>query len=307
MNFGTLAFFSVCNPIMDLGGMLDDKKTDIYDLLPPHIKPQTTVFQTVSDVREFLEDHGLQYPVIVKPNIGFKGYMVLKIDSEDGLLQFLQNADTSEREWLVQQYLTHQHEYSVLFYRYPKTGKYGISSFVEKVLPFVKGDGRSTLKELILTEKNRFIQKQDILSRFSDQLHTVPKADQRITIDVVGNYSRGAKFYSLNHEVSPEFEKQIFDQFGHIEGMNFFRIDLKAHSIENLKAGEFKVIEINGMKSEPLHIYDPSSNFFKNRKVMKEHWEHIKNITTEQSSLLDTVPSFRYGWKAMRAAQKLVK
>ncbi|MBP6911387.1 hypothetical protein KBC03_07495 [Patescibacteria group bacterium] len=49
------------------------------------------------------------------------------------------------------------------------------------------------------------------------------------------------------------------------------RYDLKAKSIEELYAGNFKVLELNGVISEPTRMYDPSRNFRKAYKVMFYH------------------------------------
>ncbi len=111
--FRSMTFFSACNPAIDLGGMLYDRKTDIYDLLPQHIVPATTIITSRSASKIFIEKNNLHFPLIVKPNVGLKGYKVYKIGNEEELDLFFRENDVNEREWLLQEYVDYEREFSV--------------------------------------------------------------------------------------------------------------------------------------------------------------------------------------------------
>jgi D-alanine-D-alanine ligase-like ATP-grasp enzyme len=245
--------------------------------------------------------------LIVKPNVGLKGFKVFKIGNEGELEAFFEDNDVKKREWLLQEYLNHDKEFSVLFYRYPKEQKYGVSSFIEKTYPAVTGDGMKSLKTLIDQYNNPFLIKKDVYKRLSDELETIPKKGDTIILDFIGNYGRGAKFHSKMEYVSEEMCSMLSTLFQKADGLNFFRIDLKSNSIDDFLKGKFKVLEINGMKSEPLHIYDAESTFFDNSKIIKEHWSIIENITREQRALLKELPSFRQGLKSLISIKKSVR
>ncbi len=127
---------------------------------------------------------------------------------------------------------------------------------------------------------------------------TVPDTGEKIILDYIGNYSRGAKFHSKMEYVSKEMSAMLSSLFQKANGLNFFRVDFKSDSVESFLQGEFKVLEINGMKSEPLHIYDQHSSFLNNFRIIKEHWDIIEKITREQKELLKELPTFRQGIKS---------
>jgi D-alanine-D-alanine ligase-like ATP-grasp enzyme len=305
--FKSMTFFSACNPAIDLGGMLHDRKTDIYSLLPQHIVPATSIIISKSDAYTFIKKNVLNFPLIVKPNVGLKGFKVYKIGNEKELESFFAENDVNKREWLLQEYLDHKKEFSVLFYRFPQQQKYGVSSFIEKSYPTVIGDGITSLKKLIDQYRNPFLVKKDIYKRLSDDLNSIPVKGQEIILDFIGNYSRGAKFHSKMEHVSEEMISMLSTLFQKADGLNFFRADLKANSIDDFLEGKFKVLEINGMKSEPLHIYDAESSFLDNSKIIKDHWTIIENITREQRALLKNLPSFRQGLKSLISIKKSVR
>ena len=305
--FRSLTFFSACNPAIELGGMLHDRKTDIYDLLPQQIVPITKVAKSQSQAISYINNNTLSYPIIVKPNVGLKGYKVFKIENEDELQEFFSRNDLHDREWLIQEFVDFNKEYSLLFHKSPSTNQGSISSLVEKVYPFVVGDGNSTLSALIENYKNPFLLESEVLKRLEGSLHTVPTKNEKVVLDVIGNYSRGSKFYSKMDSVDSEMEVFVSNLFENIEGLHFFRIDFKADSISHFLNGDFKILEINGMKSEPLHIYDPQSTFSANYKTIRNHWHIIESITREQLALKAVLPSLKEGIASLRSIKKMVK
>ena len=104
-----------------------------------------------------------------------------------------------------------------------------------------------------------------------------------------------------------EMSSTVNSLFQNADGLNFFRIDLKADSVEAVLRGEFKVLEINGMKSEPLHIYDANSSFVENARIIRNHWRIIESVTREQRELLSEVPSFAQGLKSWMSIRKSVR
>ena len=68
-----------------------------------------------------------------------------------------------------------------------------------------------------------------------------------------------------------------------MEGIHYGRFDLKCKSIELLKAGKgFKILEFNGIASEPAHIYDPEYSTLQGYKDFFNHWKIIYQISKMQ-------------------------
>ena len=285
--------------------MLDDKKSDIYKIMPEQFLPATISTQSTNQhIERLIDDKGMIYPLIVKPDVGYKGFLVRKVDTKEELLEVLRNYN--HRDIIIQEFLPQEREFALLFYRMPRSGRYGITSFTEKTLPFVIGDGTSTLGELIAENSSAFLDKLYVLKKKKDQLNnTIPKG-KKVIIDHVGNYSRGSKFYSRNEFIDDKLVEVCRQFFTHLDGINFGRIDLKANSIEEVKAGNFKVMEINGAKAEPLHIYGPKMSFLRVWKDISEHWSILNQIVSEQLSRSFLLPSARDGIRAAKSLKRQV-
>jgi hypothetical protein len=287
--------------------MLDENKSDIYDLLPRKFVPKTikVVGKDLVCLTD-LEIEGLSFPLIVKPNIGFKGYKVVKVYNMDELQTYINDCDKN-REWLIQEFLNFDCEYSLLFHRVPGTDKCGISSLVEKIYPFVTGDGKSSLSDLIENYENPFMDREVVRRRWQSQYKSVPKIGVKIILDEIGNYARGSKFYNIGDKIDQELIAATKNYFQEVDGLDFFRMDFKADSLNAYKKGRFKILEVNGAKSEPIHIYDPESTFIGNAIIIKDHWIKIREIVQARRQMKGyQFPSTRYGLRSLFAIKKLV-
>ena len=282
--------------------MLDERKTDIYSHVPSQYLPQTRLLKSPNrDVLDSIEQD-FSFPVFLKPNIGYKGFLVKKVDSKEQLEQVVKEYE--DKEFLVQEFLSEPKEYSVMYY-FIDEQHYGISSLVEKYLPVITGDGVRTIQELIEKLNNPFLKKSWILKKNKNILTTILAKGESFTIDHVGNYSRGSKFENLNSQIDTELIEAIHDFFRKVKGMHFCRIDLKANSLCELRKGKFKLLEINGAKSEPLHIYDSNISFFSILYAVHVHWTTLFKIVKKNIKLMD-FPSSREGIKSYYSLKKLV-
>ena len=305
--FRSFTFFCACDPAIDMGGMLDENKTDIYNLLPEAFVPLTITCYKVITSREEISKSKITFPLIIKPNVGFRGYLVVKVDTYEELENFLKDQDLN-REWLIQEFLDFKKEYSLLFYRQPNSGQRGITSLIEKIYPTIIGNGKDTLGQLIEKYNNPFLDKNTLEVKFQEKWNFVPSKEEKIVLDEIGNYSRGAKFYSLQDKIDHSLIEATEYFFKDVEGLDFFRMDFKADSLEEYKNGNFKILEINGAKSEPLHIYDPKYSFWENTKTNHHHWKIMKDIVKERKANKNyRFPSTLYGLKSLFAIKKLVK
>ena len=279
--------------------MLDDRKTDIYDIVPDKYLPKTILYHS-----EKTDISSLQFPLVAKPNIGFKGYNVAVIKNNEELQTYLN--DKTKAETILQEFIDLDREYSILFYCFPQSRKMGISSFVEKTFPFVIGDGKTTLNDLIDQHTNPFLNKEDCKKSNSYRLQKVIAKDEKLIIEQIGNYSRGARFISLNHRIENKLVNAIATFQNQVEGIQFFRLDLKANSIASIENGDFIVLEINGAKGEPLHIYDKHFSWFQKFKDIKRHWKIMGKIVEESKTEEAFIPAGRV-WESFYRAKNLTK
>ncbi len=244
-------FFSASNPSIENGGFLMESKKKIYDLLPPGFYPKTILVSAGESgdmiIKKVRQDNFV-YPLIAKPDIGGKGRGVKKIDCENELLNYLQKFPF---DMLVQEFVSYQHEVGIFYYRYPGQAGGNISGIVGKHFLKVKGDGQSTIEQLLNREKRYILQLSSLREALGEELQDVlPAGEERVLVPY-GNHARGALFVDYTHWVDEELVDAIDRVCKKIPDFYFGRLDIRYHSIEKLKEGkQFSLIEVNGAGSE---------------------------------------------------------
>ena len=270
----SLTFFTAANPGIEHGGVFGESKMEILDMIDKKYLPNSVFFDKSSDLKmvlDSLKSSQLEFPMILKPDVGERGNEVEKIGNTSMLEAYLERID---EDFIAQEYIDYEIELGVLYYKFPDGAGSGITSVVTKEFLSVIGDGESTLLTLLEQNDRARFQIESLRNKFS--LDQVLKKDAILNLEPIGNHCRGTKFLSGMHLINDDLIK-IFDEVSKdIKGFNFGRFDLKVKSVEDLMKGEnIKILELNGVSSEPGHIFDPNWTLFrayrdtaKNMKVM---------------------------------------
>jgi hypothetical protein len=88
----------------------------------------------------------------------------------------------------------------------------------------------------------------------------------------LGSHCRGAIFLDGRRLVSPALRDAIERASRAHDGFYFGRYDVRAASIEELQAGRFQIIELNGVAAEATHIYDPAVSLWEAYRTLFEMW-----------------------------------
>lgn len=260
--------------------MEGEGKKEMYDQLPQHLMPVTIYIHHKDDFEQVLrkvEMSGLRYPFIVKPDVGMKGILFRVIENEAQLKKY---HDRIPVEYIAQDKIDYPIEVSVFYYRYPWRKKGRISGFIHKELLQVKGNGKSTLKELIHDHPRARYRLEEMEHRHGHRYERIIPADELFYLSYAGNHNRGAQFTNLHNEIDDDLLK-VFDELSHFNG-NFFygRYDIKTVSIEDLKQGKnFSILEFNGAGAEPNHIYDCNMSLWKAYATILQHWKALYKIS----------------------------
>ncbi len=278
---GRLSFFSATNPGLYISGFGHESKFQTIEKIPSAYRPKS-IFVPAGENWENVEEKRcaaqINFPLIAKPDVGFRGLLVRKIATPKDLRNYLQKYPF---DFIVQEFLIEPTEIGVLYYRFPGEEKGEISSLTLKEFLHVIGDGRSTVEELILAHPRALLQIERLHQYQADLLTATPKAGQKIPLGVIGNHSKGTAFINGNDLIDDDL-RETFDRLTkQIEGFYYGRFDIKCESLDSLKAGRnFKIIEINGMCSEPTHIYDPGRmSYFGALLDIMKHWSIIRQIS----------------------------
>ena len=284
-------FFLTINPAIKYSGHGTESKFETIQLIPKKHKPLSILINKGSNFNDVLlkiEEKKIQFPLIAKPDIGFRGYLVKKIDSKVELEIYFQK---NNLDIIIQEFIDYNNECGILYYRIPGEKQGKITSITLKKFLTVTGNGTSNLSELIITDKRAYLYYPLLKNIHKEKMFSIPKVGELIKLTVIGNHSKGTQFMNGNHLISEDLER-VFDIINEqIHGWNYGRLDIKYNTFEELKRGEnFKILEINGIISEPTHIYDPTNaSYFDAIKSIKKHWA-IMNIIALKNHKIFHIP-----------------
>ncbi len=275
-------FFSATNPSIKSSGNGTESKYKTMLLVPEKYRPKSVLVLPNSNFQNVLseiEKATITFPLIAKPDIGFRGLLVEKIKSENELKTYLNSYPITV---IIQEFLDYKNECGVFYHRNPNATKGKITSLTLKRFLAVTGNGKSTLEVLILADERAKLYLELFRKIHQEKMNEVPSKGREVKLTAIGNHSKGTRFVNGNYLISKRLE-QSFDVLNkNIEGWFYGRIDLKYNSFEELENGEnFKILEVNGILAEPTHIYDSENyTYFKALKAIRTHWKFIFEIAT---------------------------
>ncbi|MFN3547641.1 MAG: hypothetical protein ACK4U0_09130 [Mesorhizobium sp.] len=269
LRHGSLTLPTAANPTMEAGGFFGESKLQGLALfgeralrrLAPYVvveprAPTGCEQARCSDAMSLLAGAGLDFPVVAKPDVGYQGWGVRRIDDAAGLLAYLTTCAPDLR-LILQRHVGLAGEAGVFYVREPGEPAGRIASMAFVYAPHVTGDGVRTVEALVKAD--------DVLGksiaihapRNQDRWRLVP--EQGETVALVGPRSArlGAVYRDASASITPALEAEIDAIARDIDGLHFGRFDLKFGSVAGLERGEdFEILELNGAGAEMLDIWD---------------------------------------------------
>lgn len=141
----------------------------------------------------------------------------------------------------------------------------------------VTGDGVSTIEQL-LTKTPRYAMQIKTLKKKMDLGKVLIKGEIRCLVPF-GNHNRGTEFLDGSHLITEGLVHTFDGLLKKISGFYYGRLDIRFNTLKELEQGiNFSIIEINGAKSEPTHIYDQKYSFWKAQKEIFRHQKIFARI-----------------------------
>ncbi len=273
-------FFTPANPTITFGGFAGETKQEVYEQLPPGTWPNSIFVappMSFTEIVRSMDEKGLLFPVIAKPDSGLMGFMFRKIDTMDQLRQY--HAVMSV-DYIVQEHVNYPLELSVFYYRFPNQQRGTITGFLKKEFLEVVGDGHLTLLELILHYPRVQFRLEEMKGKHASRLQDVIPQGEHYCLSYALNLSRGGKLISLAHE-KDEILLNVFDDLSHHTGFLYGRYDIRCKSIKDLKEGKnYSILEYNGCGAEPHHVYGDGNSLWKACRILIHHWHILYLIST---------------------------
>jgi hypothetical protein len=271
-----LTLFTAANPVLPDGGFAGESKAEILRGLPPEVIARFDLVPATlppgdrgARARNFMEREHLEFPIVVKPDVGERGDGVAIVHDVRQLDEHLAAAN---RDVLVQEYIPGV-EIGVFYYRMPGEDAGTIFGVTEKRLQSVTGDGVTSLETLILKDERAMRQAPLFLKRHCHELLDVPATGENVPLGELGNHCQGAVFLDGKRFITADLEAAIDRISRAYRGFYVGRYDVRAPSEEDLLRGRsLTVLELNGVSSEATNIYDPSNRLRQAYATLFEQW-----------------------------------
>jgi membrane protein DedA with SNARE-associated domain len=281
IRYRSLTLPTVSNPMIETGGFMGESKSAVMDMVGPEQREWLADFVTIQregdDVQKdlgraisLMEEKGLGFPIVAKPDIGWNGYGVRLVEDSENLHKYIGSFPTVGK-MMLQRPVNHDGEAGVFYVRIPGETEGRLYSITLRYFPFVIGDGKMTLSELIQHDPRTKLRadfylggKSNHLGFGKEDLANIPKEGELIRLAFIGSLRVGGLYRDAGHLITPELTKRFDDIARSMPEFYYGRFDVRFESTDLLKEGKgFSIIEINGAGAEAIQAWDPDVSVFK--------------------------------------------
>jgi membrane protein DedA with SNARE-associated domain len=214
-------------------------------------------------------------PVIVKPDSGQRGIAVKLVRDANAFRAVFR---ASHAPLLVQRYEDGSCEVG-LFVMRAEGERARLFAICEKRFPFAVGDGRASLREIIMRDRRLRLQERVFLTRLGDEADRIPAEGERVRLANAGNHAQGCLFVDGERLRTPALEAWVERACESARGFHYGRLDVRFADESTCMRGEGGVIlEANGILSEATNMYDPSFGALRAWGIMRSHWREAFRI-----------------------------
>ena len=239
------------------------------------------------------------WPVILKPDIGAVGKGIIKLENRAMAEAYLPEI---HNPYLLQAYCELPEEFGAFYVNVD--GNPMITGINRKHFPAVIGDGNSTIGELAAAHP-RHSEHWPLFLQYLD-LDRVPASGERVRLSFVGSHTMGCMFTDDSSLITDALLASIKSVCAPQPGFNFGRLDVRAADIQAFQAGNFAVIEVNGVASLPTHMFDPKNSLWRGYQIFLHHGYLLAKAAVANRHHPMPLMPLRDIWTRVLANQKLL-
>ena len=245
--------FTAANPGIATGGTLGESKVTTLGWMERAggpvaefclVEPDSEHGARVLAATRMMKERGFTFPVIVKPDVGEQGWGVALVFNQHGIKRYFECMPPAI---IVQRYLPG----------------------IEAGIFYMRRPG---------VECGHIVAISESIHRRMVPHALCPGEAPSIAF---GFRCHDAEYRDALHWNSPELEHTIDALARAVPGFFLGRFDVRARSIDALRRGDFAVIELNGVLSEPTQIYDAATSFTEACSTLFRHWRVAFEIGAE--------------------------
>ncbi len=215
---------TAANPGIFSGGMVGESKMATLRNLMAHSPEFTadaelilgaTVAERLTSLQNICACRKIDYPFILKPDLGQRGAGIKLICNEAQALAYLRQTSAA---LLVQRFAAGPHEVGIFYYRFPGESCGHIFAITEKIFPFITGDGKYTVAELVWRDARARFMAVKYLERLQGRLAEVLPPGETLKLVEAGNHTQRRGLSASggadqNRELAiPDLDRKIVDR-----------------------------------------------------------------------------------------------
>ncbi|MHB1057441.1 MAG: hypothetical protein ACYC0F_06130 [Rhodanobacter sp.] len=265
LRYRSLTLPSSANPGITAGGLVGDTKSEYFAAMGPLARSRVAPYATLrvdgpgmlATALTAMHDAGLDFPVVAKPDLGWCGFGVRRLDDALELADYLARYPGGE-SLMLQRYLDEPGEAGIFYMRHPGQPCGWLFGILLRHYPQVTGDGVSTVAQLIEadTRLRRAVRNQ----REHECRHDpdeVPPAGDSVRLSLIGSTRVGGRYEDGSACASEELLAAVEAIARDMPQFHAGRFDVRYRSLQDLRRGEFTIMEVNGAGAEAVHAWDP--------------------------------------------------
>lgn len=275
LRHGSVTLPSSANPAITSGGMVGDGKLEYFSCMGEHAKSHTASYMpvhnsagvTLTQTLLRMREHGLDFPLVAKPDLGWCGYGVQLLHNPAQLAAYLESFPQNETV-VLQRYLPETGEAGIFYARPPGRETGAIIGICLRSFPQVKGDGVHTLTQLIARDK-RMLRIKNGLHKPAFDPQYIPARGETIRLATIGSTRVGGLYRDGSEYATPALTEAVEAIASDMKDFHIGRFDVRYESLEQLRAGKnFTIMEVNGSGSEAIHAWDPKYSIWESYKII---------------------------------------
>jgi len=176
------------------GGLVGESKISILEELmstsPEHtadsyLIEKGTPAERFSRIQSLCDEKAQHFPFVLKPDVAQRGAGFRKVESFEQAQDYLALVSVP---LILQRYAPGPHEAGIFYYRFPQESAGHIFAITRKQFPFLVGDGRHTVRELIDGDPRARFLAGTYLQRFSATADDVLLEGEHLRLVEAGNH-----------------------------------------------------------------------------------------------------------------------
>jgi hypothetical protein len=264
LRHGSFTLPSTVDPAITSGGLVGEGKLEYFAQMGALARAATADFFGVRNEDGLqpaalvarMGAEGLGFPVVAKPDIGWCGYGVRKLEDEAALGAYLREFPRGE-SFLLQRYLPEPGEAGIFYMRHPDAAQGELIGVLLRDFPSVVGNGRDSVGELIDADPRlrRGLANAQHERDFCPR--RVPAAGELVRLSTVASTRVGGCYRDGSALATPALLARVEAIARDMGTFLVGRFDVRYADLPSLQRGEFTIMEVNGAGSEAVHAWDP--------------------------------------------------